>query len=69
MPGPQLVTFLPHALLILEERLKAHQAQGMLSRNADVTGMALRILVLVQLKDLGLVRCSRNELGGSAPSA
>jgi hypothetical protein len=35
-----------HALLILEERLKAHQADGTLDPGADVTELALTILLL-----------------------
>lgn len=41
------VSFPPHALLILEERLKEHQAEGLLPSTADVTELALRILTIV----------------------
>ena len=33
-----------HALLVLEERLKAHQADGILHPSADVTELAFKIL-------------------------
>jgi hypothetical protein len=41
-PGGEvdLVTFPAHALLVLEERLKEHQADGTLDLDADVTRLA-----------------------------
>lgn len=44
----EVIAFPRQALLILQERLKEHQAQGLLSADADVTAPALRILVLVE---------------------
>jgi hypothetical protein len=41
-----LVAFPAHALLVLEERLKEHQADGTLDSSADVTELALRLLVI-----------------------
>lgn len=41
-----IVTFPPHALLILEERLKQHQAEGLLPLDVSVTALALRILAV-----------------------
>jgi hypothetical protein len=42
----ELVVFPAYALLVLEERLKEHQAEGTLDTNADVTSIALKILLL-----------------------
>lgn len=43
------MTFPAHALLVLEERLREHQADGILNPAADVTELALRILALASL--------------------
>jgi hypothetical protein len=43
------VSFPPHALLILEERLRERQEEGSLPSQADVTELALQILVLAQV--------------------
>lgn len=45
VPG-DLVTFPAHALIVVEERLKDHQAEGILDPDADVTRLALRVLLL-----------------------
>jgi hypothetical protein len=42
------MVFPPHALLILEERLKEHQADGLLDHDANITEMALKILAISQ---------------------
>jgi hypothetical protein len=47
MERPGLVSFPAHALSILEERLRERQAEGELPIEADVTELALKILVLV----------------------
>lgn len=46
----ELVHFPAGSLLIVEERLKEHAAQGLHSaKGAAVTGLALRILVVAEL--------------------
>jgi hypothetical protein len=47
-----LASFPAHALLVLEERLKAHQADGTLDPDADVTELALKILLLSEVARL-----------------
>jgi hypothetical protein len=39
------VAFPAHALLVLEERLRDDQAEGMLPANVDITLLALKILL------------------------
>jgi hypothetical protein len=48
-----LLAFPAHALLILEERLKEHQAQGLvcLSGDRERTYLALKILILAACRD------------------
>lgn len=48
-PYPQPIAFPAHALLILEERLRERQAEGELPIEADVTELALKMLVLADL--------------------
>jgi hypothetical protein len=43
------VAFPAHALVILEERLRERQAQGELPIEADVTELALKMLVVTEL--------------------
>jgi hypothetical protein len=43
------VSFPAHALLILEERLRERQAEGELPIEADVTELALKVLVVAEL--------------------
>jgi hypothetical protein len=40
--------FPAHALLLVEERVKEHQAEGLLSQAADVTKVALTVLMLAE---------------------
>jgi len=61
--SPGLVSFPPHAVLILEERLKEHQAQGLLPPTVDVTGMALKILSIVSCQ--GSAICPTDTLHAS----
>lgn len=43
-----LLTLPAHALLVLEERLKDHQAAGLLDPGTDVTELAVSILLLAE---------------------
>lgn len=68
LPGvaePAPVSFPAQALLILEERLKAHQAEGLLDAAADVTELAIKILLLSEgstLTDVEVLRGWPNVL-------
>jgi hypothetical protein len=56
----ELVAFPAHALLILEERLRERQEEGELAIEADVTELALKILVVAELLGQGrprLLKC------------
>jgi hypothetical protein len=62
--SPDLISFPAHALLILEERLKEHQADGSLEPNADITCLAVAIL-LISAGSLVGERSFTLETGGS----
>jgi hypothetical protein len=63
-----LVSFPAHALLIVEERLRADQRDGLLAPDADVTELALKILVLAEHSRRTTVRVSKQARFTSAPT-
>jgi hypothetical protein len=56
-----------HALLVLEERLEDHQAAGLLDPGADVTELAVFILLLVETTCSRLLH--RPSLGRTRPAS